>query len=42
MSNRVVNVHGVDTHVHYRKDGKISVRFEILPGSEAYSVPKYI
>jgi hypothetical protein len=34
--SKVINKYGVDTTVHYRKDGKISIRFEILPTSEAY------
>jgi hypothetical protein len=33
---KVENKYGVDTYVHYRKDGKISVRFDLLPDSEDY------
>jgi hypothetical protein len=30
---KVENKYGVDAYVHYRKDGKISIRFDLLPDS---------
>jgi hypothetical protein len=34
--SKVDNKYGIDTTVHFRKDGRISVRFDVLPSPEAY------
>jgi hypothetical protein len=33
---KVTNKYGADVFVHYRKDGKISLRLEFLPAPEVF------